>query len=81
MPHSKQMIQDPFGLDAQIARARDGMGTSKPQERVNKLAQRYADEIDRLASKEAKMRRAFKAWDAQRAIVARMEKQLDKLEA
>ena len=41
----------------------------------NKL---LADEIARLERLEGRMRRAFKAWDTQRARVARLEAKADK---
>lgn len=73
-------LTDPFSLEAQLARLREGMKPTPAQTASNKLANRYADAIDKLQRKEAKMRRAFTAWDSQRAVVARLNKQLDKLE-
>ena len=69
--------RNPFSIEAQIESEWKGKKAKvRPSAR---LAQRYAKTMDKLQKAEAKMTRAFRAWDKLRQQARRYERQLDKL--
>ena len=67
---------NPFSLEDHAAFAAVGRNISRS--RRKRREQMLGKEIARLELLEARMRRAFRAWDAQRTRVGRLEKLADK---
>lgn len=65
---------DPLVLEEHARFAAENGSGRKGRRRAKQLA----EELARLELLEARMRRAFRAWDAQRGRVARLEKLADR---